>query len=114
MPAIAIHMVRGRSLEQKRSVQFAVRDALRDVFSMSEQSYSIRLFEFDQEDFYLPPPKTSEYLLIEIDCFPGRDEAMKASLFEVMLENLTKAGESSDQALIVIREPAMENWGFQK
>lgn len=126
MPVIAISMLRGRPPEQKQAVMFAVRDALRDVYAMQESSYSIRVFEFDPEDFYLPPPKTPRYLLVELDCFPRRDtpEEMlqrafpsrdiqaKARLQRAMLENLAAAGEDAGQVLIVMREPPMENWGF--
>lgn len=112
MPVISISMRRGRTPEQKQRLITAVCTALEEAFELEDKSYSVRLFEFAPEDFYLPPPKNEGYLLIEMDCFPGRDQRRKDQFFNALLTKLESAGEDPGQVLAQIRESPMENWGY--
>lgn len=113
MPVITLSMRRGRTPEEKSRLVDCVRGALKQAFQMEDDSYSVRLLEFSPEDFYLPPPKTGRYLLVEVDCFPGRTVRQKEVFSAALFSLLEQAGEDPGQALTLIREPPMENWGYR-
>ncbi|NCE64985.1 hypothetical protein D1159_10400 [Pseudoflavonifractor sp. 524-17] len=112
MPVLTVSMRRGRTPEQKQTIVGCVRAALQEGLALEDDSYSIRLLEFAPEDFYLPPPKTEGYLLVEMDCFPGRDLRCKEGFSAILLEKLAQAGEDPNQVLSLIRELPLENWGY--
>lgn len=112
MPVLTISMCKGRTPYQKARLKNAVCTALQETFCKADNSYSIRMMEFTPEDFFLPPPKTQGYLLFEVDCFPGREESQKNQFYQSILAGLQEIGEDPEQALILIREPPLENWGY--
>lgn len=112
MPVLKISMIKGRTPAQKQALIQVAAAAMTEAFELPDSSYSVRLCEFSQADFYLPPPKTAAYLLIEADCFPGRSGAQKNAFYKKALSALAKMGEDPEQVLILLREPSMENWGY--
>lgn len=112
MPVLTISMCKGRTPDQKTRLRDAVRTALQETLCREGSNYSIRMMEFTPEDFFLPPPKTEAYLLFEVDCFPGREESLKNHFYQSILTGLQEIGEDPEQALILIREPPLENWGY--
>ena len=113
MPILTISMRRGRTPEQKQRLVTAACTALQESFALKDSSYSVRLLELGPEEFYLPPPKTEGYVLVEVDCFAGREQYLKDRFSAALLQRLAEAGEDPGQVLSLIRESPVGNWGFQ-
>ena len=113
MPVLTITMRRGRTPEQKQRLVAAACTALQESFALKDSSYSVRVLELAPEDFYLPSPKTERYVLVEVDCFAGREQHLKDGFSATLLQRLAEAGEDPSQVLSLIRESPMGNWGYQ-
>jgi len=50
----------------------------RKALSITHDNFVHRIFEFDDSNMLLPPGKSKNYALIELDLLPGRDEALKS------------------------------------
>lgn len=112
MPVVTISMRRGRTPVQKQCVITAVCTALEEALEVENTNNCIRMFEFAPEDFYLCPSPNEGYLLIEIDCCPGRNQDRKDQFYHTLLTKLDVVGEDTGQVLVQIRENPVENWGY--
>ena len=113
MPLVRIEILRGRPVEERRHILQAVHAALVDAFRIPEDDRTQRLVEHDPENFEIPPGRSSSYTLVEITAFRGRTAAAKRALYEAIVHNLGEVGIPTDDVLIVLHEPALENWGIR-
>ena len=52
-------------------------------------------------------------MFVEATVFPGRSRDAKRKLYQLLVENLERAGVPKDRVLAVLHEPALENGGIR-
>jgi phenylpyruvate tautomerase PptA (4-oxalocrotonate tautomerase family) len=113
MPLVKVSLLKGKSQEEKKALLDAVHAALIEAFKIPENDRNQRIFEFEPENFELPEGKTSNYILIEMDVFPGRSIEAKRKLYETIVLNLQRHNIQASDILIVLNEPQLDNWGVR-
>ena len=113
MPLVKVSLLKGKSKEEKKALLDAVHAALIEAFQIPENDRNQRIFEFEPENFELPEGKTSNYILIEMDVFPGRSIEAKRKLYETIVLNLQRHDIQPGDVLIVLNEPQLDNWGVR-
>jgi|SRR5271170_278786 len=114
MALARIEILEGRTREQTRGMVDAVRAALSEALKAPAEDPAVRLTEYPREHFSLPyPDRHSErFTLVEVTMFAGRSMETKRRLYDAILRRLAAFDVRSDDLLIVLHEPAMENWGL--
>lgn len=110
MPIVRIAGRKGRPPAAKRALLEAVHSALREALKIPEDDRTQILHEYAPEDFETPLTKTEKFVLVEITMFPGRSLEAKRHLYQAVVQNLGLLGIAPEDLLIVLHEPAMENW----
>ncbi len=113
MPLVRIDMVKGKSLEYKKTVLDVVHEGLIDAFGIEDRDRFQRIVEIPKEDFERPEGKTDNFMLIELTIFPGRSkEQKKAAITKITADLNTKLGIAPSDVFIIFNEPPLENWGM--
>ena len=113
MPVVKVSLLKGKSKEEKRALLDAIHAALIEAFKIPENDRNQRIFEFEPDNFEIPEGKTSNYILIEIDAFPGRSIEAKSKLYKTIVLNLQKHNIQPGDVFIVLNEPHLDNWGVR-
>ena len=113
MPLVKVSLLKGKSKEEKKGLLDAIHAALIEAFKIPENDRNQRIFEFEPENFELPEGKTSNYILIEMDVFPGRSVEAKRKLYETIVLNLQGHNIQPSDVFIVLNEPQLDNWGVR-
>ncbi len=113
MPLVRVSLLKGKSKEEKKALLDAIHAALIEAFKIPENDRNQRIFEFEPENFELPEGKTSNYILIEMDVFPGRSIEAKRKLYETIVLNLQAHNIQPSDVFIVLNEPQLDNWGVR-
>jgi phenylpyruvate tautomerase PptA (4-oxalocrotonate tautomerase family) len=113
MPLVRIEIIKGRPVSERKRLLEAVHDALVEAFEIPKDDRTQRLIEHDPESFEIPPGHSENYTLVEIIAFPGRSLSAKRNLYQAIVRNLGGLGIPAHDILIVLVEPAMENWGIR-
>jgi len=113
MPLVKVSLLKGKPKEEKKALIDAIHAALVEAFNIPENDRNQRIFEFEPENFELPEGKTSNYILIEMDVFPGRSIEAKRKLYETIVLNLQRHNIQASDILIVLNEPQLDNWGVR-
>lgn len=113
MPLVKVSLLRGKSKEDKKALLDAIHAALIAAFKIPENDRNQRIFEFEPENFEIPEGKTSNYILIEMDVFPGRSMEAKRKLYRTIVQNLRELNIQASDVLIVLNEPQLDNWGVR-
>lgn len=78
-----------------------------------------RVIELDAADFRFDPgypdvkgARTEDFILVEILWSVGRSVKVKKKLLEEMMAGFAKAGVDPENAMVVLKETAWENWAF--
>jgi len=113
MALARIEILEGRTPEQQRGMVDAVRAALSEALQAPAGDPAVRLTEYPRERFSLPyPDRHSEhYALVEVTMFAGRSLETKRRLYDAIVRGLGAFDVPPEDVLIVLHEPAMENWG---
>jgi len=113
MPLVKVSLLKGKSKEDKKALLDAIHAALVEAFKIPENDRNQRIFEFEPENFEIPEGKTSNYILIEMDVFPGRSMEAKRKLYRTIVQNLHELNIQASDVLIVLNEPQLDNWGVR-
>jgi phenylpyruvate tautomerase PptA (4-oxalocrotonate tautomerase family) len=113
MPLVKVSLLKGKSKEEKEALLDAVHAALIEAFKIPENDRNQRIFEFEPENFDIPEGKTSNFTLIEMDVFPGRSLDAKRKLYQTIVQNLKELVIQSNDILIILNEPPLDNWGVR-
>ncbi len=113
MPIVRIAVRKGRSPAEKKAVLQAVHSALVEALKIPEDDRTQILHEYAPDDFEIPPAATKKFTLVEITMFPGRSLEAKRHLYRAIVQNLGLLRITPDDLLIVLHEPAMEDWGVR-
>ncbi len=113
MPLVKISMIKGRTHDEKRAVMDTIHTALVKSFKIPEYERNIRIEEYKEEDYVLPPGRSEKYILVEITAFAGRSTDAKRLLYKNIVDNLKMLGIDAMDVFIVIYEEPLENWGIR-
>ncbi|MFC7681733.1 tautomerase family protein [Paenibacillus sp. GCM10028914] len=113
MPRVKIDIRRGRSEQHKRELLDEVHSALVEALEIPEDDRIQTLYEHDDLSFEIPPYKTGMFTLIEITMFSGRSLDAKRTLYKTITRNVKRLGIEEYDTMIILLEPAMENWGLR-
>lgn len=113
MPLVKIEIIKGKSLEYKKTVLDAVHVALENAIQIENWDRFQRLYEIEDDLFERNKNKTDKFTMIEITMFPGRTKEQKSKLYKEIVKELNeRLGIEPTDIFIVINEPANENWGL--
>ena len=113
MPLVKIEIIKGKSLEYKKTVLDAVHVALKNAIQIENWDRFQRLYEIEDDLFERSESKTDKFTMIEITMFPGRTKEQKSKLYKEIVKELNqRLGIEPTDIFIVINEPANENWGL--
>ena len=113
MPLVKIEIIKGKSLEYKKTVLDSVHVALENAIQIENWDRFQRLYEIEDDLFERSESKTDKFTMIEITMFPGRTKKQKSKLYiEIVKELNQRLGIEPTDIFIVINEPANENWGL--
>ena len=113
MPLVKIEIIKGKSLEYKKTVLDAVHVALENAIQIENWDRFQRLYEIEDDLFERSKNKTDKFTMIEITMFPGRTKEQKSKLYKEIVKELNqRLGIEPTDIFIVINEPANENWGL--
>ncbi|MBI4962628.1 MAG: tautomerase family protein [Desulfomonile tiedjei] len=110
MPIIQINLYEGRSQAEKIAICRSIQDAIKQALSITHDNFHHRICEFNDSTLLIPPGRSKNYIMIEINMLPGRDEALKLEMFRKIEANLKQFNISSDDILIICHDPSLENW----
>ena len=113
MPLVRVEILEGRPAPERKQLLQAIHDALVEAFRIPDDDRTQRLVEHDPESFEIPPGHSQLYTVVEITAFPGRSPTAKRALYKAIVRNLGQVGVPPDDIIIVLNEPAMENWGIR-
>jgi phenylpyruvate tautomerase PptA (4-oxalocrotonate tautomerase family) len=118
MPLVTLTVLRPKSSEFKDSVLRAVHGALVSI-GVPETDRFQQVLELSREDFRfdLTYPdvqggRTDDHVLIEIALSAGRSVKVKKQFLSNLMAGLAAAGHNPENAMLVFKETAWENWAF--
>ena len=112
MPLAKIEVRKNWPPAQVQAMIEAVYLALREALKVPEGDRQIRFIEHKPEHFYVPPDKTENYTVVEINLFSGRSVEAKRALYQAIVNNLAPLGFTPSDVFIVLHEIPLENWGI--
>ncbi len=114
MALARIELLEGRNSAEKRELVEAVRAALSEALKAPAEDPLVRLAEYPRGQFSLPYPDrhSDRYTLVEVTMFAGRSMDAKRRLYDAIVQRLAALDVPSNDVLIVLHEPPMENWGL--
>lgn len=62
------------------------------------------------DGFEIPCDRTDKFTIIEITIFPGRSFEAKKKLYKLIFNKLKGLGFQDNDAVVVLNEPALDNW----
>ena len=118
MPLVTITVLRPKSAAFKDSVLSAVHSALVSI-GVPEADRFHRVLELSHEDFRfdraypdVQGSRTDDFVLIEIVLSVGRSVKVKKQFLSNLISGLVAAGHNPEDAMVVFKETAWENWAF--
>jgi len=112
MPLAKIEVLKNWSPTQVQEIIEAVYLAQREGLKVPEGDRQIRFIDHKPEHFHVPPGKTENYTLVEINIFTGRSIEAKRVLYQAIVKNLGAVGIAPSDILIVLHEIPLENWAI--
>lgn len=113
MPTAAIEVRRQYSRAEEAALIEAVQTALVEALKVPSCTTMIRLFVHEPHRFVVRPDKGDRYTLVTIDCFEGRTLQTKRTLYDAIVQNLTRCAIPADHVKILLREAPRENWAIR-
>lgn len=118
MPLVTLTVVKPKPREFKDSALAAVHAALVTIGVPAEDRFQ-RVLELAPEDFRFDASypdvqgaRTEDFMLIEILLSAGRSVKVKRLFLDTLVAELTVAGHSPENAMVVFKETTWENWAF--
>lgn len=111
MPIAKIESCRQRTPDEVAALIDAVYKAQLLALKVPEDDKQIRYVEYKPEHFPVPPNKTQNYTIVEIQIFPGRSLAAKRLLYAEIARRFGALGIQPTDITIILHEPPLDNWG---
>src|SRR5262245_64997071 len=110
MPLARIETRRAWPADQAQAIVEAVYLAQREALQVPADDRLIRFVQHAPEHFHVPPDKSQNYTVVEIDLFAGRSLPAKRALYQAIVRNLGAVGIAPSDIMIVLHEVPLENW----
>jgi phenylpyruvate tautomerase PptA (4-oxalocrotonate tautomerase family) len=110
MPVVTITMYKGRSVEEKKKICHSIQKIIKDTFSITHDNFHHRINEYDDFDMFVPPVSSKNYISLEFEFMPDRSTEEKNELYTNIAGGLKNYNINMEDILMIIREPALENW----
>lgn len=111
MPIAKIEVCRHRSPVEVAALIEAVYQAQLLALKVPEDDKQIRYVEYKPEHFPVPPSKTQNYTIVEIQIFPGRSLDAKRALYAEIARRFGELGIQPTDITVILHEPQLDNWG---
>lgn len=111
MPIAKIEVCRHRSAVEVAALIEAVYQAQLLALKVPEDDKQIRYVEYKPEHFPVPPSKTQNYTIVEIQIFPGRSLDAKRTLYAEIARRFGELGIQPTDITVILHEPQLDNWG---
>jgi len=113
MPIAQIEVRKRWSAEEKNRMIHALHESMVECLKIPEHDKLIRFFEYQPEDFVVPPGCSEHYVLIIITLFSGRSVDAKRALYKAVVSKFTEIGVPKNDIRIVLHDIPKENWGIR-
>lgn len=110
MPIIKVNIFTGKTTEEKKRICDSIQSALKESLNINHNNFHYRIFEFQESEMIIPPGKSRNYILLELDLFPGKTKDQKNNMYNSIKNRLKLLNIDKDDILIIFREPKLENW----
>lgn len=110
MPIIKINIFAGKTNEEKKGICDHIQTALKQSFKINHDNFHYRIFEFKESEMIIPAGKSKNYILIELELFPGKTKEQKNEMYKLIEKKLKLLNIDKDDIIIIFREPQLENW----
>jgi phenylpyruvate tautomerase PptA (4-oxalocrotonate tautomerase family) len=118
VPLVTLTVRKPKSADFKAKVLDAVHGSLVGIGVPDTDKFQ-RVLELDADDFRFDPgypdvagARNDEFVLIEILWSVGRSVKVKKQLLAELMDRLCAAGLDPENAMVVFKETAWENWAF--
>jgi 4-oxalocrotonate tautomerase family enzyme len=111
MPIAKIEVCRSRTAAEVTALIEAVYQAQLVALKVPEDDRQIRYVEYEPTHFPVPPSKTENYTLVEIQIFPGRSLEAKRLLYREISRRFGELGIQPNDITVILHEPSLDNWG---
>lgn len=114
MGQIKIYGLREHLTPIRTRVSDTLHGCVVDAFQYPENKRAQRFFYLDQEDFFYPEGRSSQYTIIEISLFEGRSVSAKKHLYQLIFDRFERElGISPNDIEITLTETPLHNWGIR-
>lgn len=112
MPLSRIEVCRIRPQSEINYLLESVYEAQIEAFNVPKTDRQIRYLELKPEHFLIPPDRTENFTVVEIQLFPGRTNEAKQKLYKSIVERFARIGIDPSDVFIGLQESARENWSL--
>ncbi|BAY74548.1 4-oxalocrotonate tautomerase [Nostoc linckia NIES-25] len=114
MAQIKVYGLADRLNPIKAKLSNIIHDCAIEILQLPPDKRFHRFFPLDDSDFYYPPDRSNNYLIIEISMFEGRSVETKKQLINHLIQNIhEKLNISFTDIEITIFETPKHNWGIR-
>jgi len=113
MPSTRIETRRGWLGARRRNFIEAVQGALVAGILIPDTDRCVRLVEYDDDAFIVPPHVGPHYSVVEISLFTGRSIEAKRRLYAALVEAVEPFGLAPHDLKVILHEVPRENWGLR-
>ncbi len=114
MPIARIEVRKRWTREEKDRMIHALHESMVECLKIPEHDKLIRFFEYQPEDFVVPPGCTENYALIDISLFSGRSLDAKRALYKAVVSRFSEIGVPKKDIRIVLHDVPTDNWGIRE
>ena len=113
MPIVKINLLDSWTREEEQSISQTIHVVLIETLGIPDADFNHRILRFNRDTWQLPPGKSDQYVLIEMDLFPGRHPETKAALYKSLVTRLKDFDIPEMDIIVIINEPPLDNWGIR-
>ncbi|WP_445637628.1 4-oxalocrotonate tautomerase [Nostoc sp. DSM 114161] len=114
MAQIKVYGLGDRLNPIKAKLSNIIHDCAIEILQLPPDKRFHRFLPLDESDFYYPPDRSNNYLIIEISIFEGRAVETKKQLIRLLIQNIhEKLNISLTDIEITIFETPKHNWGIR-
>ena len=96
-------------MAEKNILSDAIFKAIIDAWQIPKEEFNLRISEFNQEDYRIPPKCSERYMIIEITVLQGRLEESKKLMLDSVYNSLVNVGIKPLDILILLNEIPKQN-----
>ena len=114
MSQIKIYGLRPHLTSQRKKLSDTLHSCIVEAFKYPENKRAHRFFYMDEEDFYYPEGRSTQYTIIEIFLFEGRSIEAKKTLYKLIFERFeNELSIFPNDVEITLIETPLYNWGIR-